>query len=148
MKDLLNIIGTVTFQSYSKDGVMGNSMVHNNLITTAGKEYFVKKISNNQTVNNIQINTLAVGYVTTSELPGPSDFGLGNEIYRQNINISTSAENRLLFITNIDETDAQGSINEAGLFTTNDMLIAKIRLNTPFVKSEELLTITWQIQLG
>lgn len=149
MKEDVAVKGIVTFRVLDENNDVVRTVTHDNLVTDAGKNYFVKKIIEDPSIVGSAISNIAVGDGTTA--PDTSDTSLENEVARLNISFISANDNVGEFFTTIAQAVATGTISEAGLYTNDDspILVSRIVLNTPFTKLEnESIQISWRFKIG
>lgn len=150
--DFVNVKGWVTLRSYcftDKDKSYLQKIkekTQNNLVTNNGKIFFANKIINE--LENVSISKIAIG--SGNILPTVTDTSLDNQFFEKPIiNSIIESNNIIKFQTAILTNEGAGSVNELGLFTSNNNMVCKIVLTTPFVKIiDEILTIEWFLQIG
>jgi len=149
MKEEISIQGIVRFDVYDENGRHTRTIEKNNLVTSAGKNYFVKKIIEDPSIIGSAISDIAVGDGSTA--PTVTDTSLENETARVNIDSISASTNIGEFFTQLPIGVGTGTIQEAGLYTSDDtpILISRIVLSSPFNKaSDESITISWRFKIG
>jgi len=150
MIESVSLVGTVDFAVFDLNGNHVRTITDNNLVTTAGKNYLVKKIIGSADVLGSSIEVLAVGD-DGSTAADVSDTELNNEVARVDIDSVSDSGNTGQFTTTLPIGVATGTIAEAGLFTsdTTPILLSHIVLSTPFTKaSDEFILVNWRIRIG
>lgn len=146
MKEHLDVTGTVKLRLHDKEGNLIMSMSTNNLVTTAGKNFIVRKINNDAE----DIDSISIGSGTTA--PTLTDSDVETELANNSVlfqSVDTVNTNEILFTTTFEENVGTGTINEVGLFTDSNTLVCRTVLSSPFEKSaSEYLTVTWKIKIG
>lgn len=113
--------------------------------------------------NNIMFNTKVIvakflsgqnpGFVThmavgTDEtVPDPYQNELFSEVYRKELNSAINQANVAILDCVYGEGEAVGSLKEAGLFTSDGIMIARANINETKGISQEL-TISWSISIS
>jgi len=149
MKDSVDVKGFVTFNVYDQNGRFVRSINDQNLITSAGKNFFVRRIIGGSSISSIAISDIAVGDGTTAATE--SDTSLENEVARVEIDSIFDNNNVGTFLTSLEIGVATGTISEAGLYTNESIptLISRIVLDTPFTKEEtETIQVEWRFKIG
>jgi hypothetical protein len=150
MIESVSLVGTVDFTVFDLNGNHVRSIRDNNLVTTAGKNYLVKKIIGSADVLGSSVEVLAVGD-DDSTAAAVGDTELNNEVARVDIDSVSDSGNTGQFTTTLPIGVATGTIAEAGLFTsdTTPILLSHIVLSTPFTKaSDEFILVNWRIRIG
>ena len=150
MIESVPLVGTVEFTVYDSNGNHVRTIKDNNLVTTAGKNYFAKKIIGSADVLGSSADILAVGD-DDSTAAAVTDTELNNEVARVSIDSVSASGNTGQFTTSLPVGVATGTIAEAGLFTsdTTPILLSHIILSTPFTKaSGEFVSVNWRIRIG
>jgi len=150
MIESVSLVGTVDFTVFDLNGNHVRTIRDNNLVTTAGKNYLVKKIIGSADVLGSSIEVLAVGD-DDSTAAAVGDTELNNEVARVDIDSVSDSGNTGQFTTTLPIGVATGTIAEAGLFTsdTTPILLSHIVLSTPFTKaSDEFILVNWRIRIG
>lgn len=146
MKEHLDVTGTVKLRLHDREGNLIMSMATNNLVTTAGKNFIVRKINNDAE----DIDSISIGSGTTA--PALTDSDVETELANNSVlfqSVDTVNTNEILFTTTFEENVGTGTINEVGLFTDSNTLVCRTVLSSPFEKSaSEYLTVTWKIKIG
>lgn len=148
-EEKIDIKGIVTFRVFDSHGRLTRSIEENNLVTSAGKNFFVNKIIDDPSTAGTAIQSIAVGSGSTT--PAESNTALENEIGRIQIASISSSNNIGEFVTSISAGVATGTIQEAGLYTSDDVpvLISRIVLSSPFTKGpNESITVSWRFKIG
>lgn len=152
-KDLFPIKGWVTLSRYY---FVDNDKTHlkkieertqNNLVTNNGKIFFANRIINE--LSNITFSKIALGSNGTAA--NVTNTELGQQFFEKPIikPVAIETNNIIKFQTAILTNEGTGSIRELGLFTSNNIMVCRIVLNTPFIKiSDEIITIEWFLQVG
>lgn len=150
-KDLLSVKGWVTLSSYyfidsDKTHLEKiEEITQNNLVTNSGKIFFAKKIIDD--LSNVSISKIGIGSDDTTAVVTNTE--LGQSFFEKPIINSTTTNNIIKFQTAILTNEGSGSIRELGLFTSDNTMVCRIVLNTPFIKlADEILTIEWFLQVG
>lgn len=149
MNEEISVLGIVRFDVYDENGTLLRVFEKRNLVTSAGKNYFVKKIIDDPSVSGSAIADIAVGDGSTA--PTVSDTNLESETGRVEIDSISSTTNIGEFVTQLPIGVATGTIQEAGLYTSDDtpILISRIVLSAPITKeSNETITISWRFKIG
>jgi len=149
MNEEISVQGIVRFDVYDKEGNHSRTIEKNNLVTSAGKNYFVKKIIEDPSIVGSVISDIAVGSGSTT--PVVTDTSLETETVRVNIDSISANTNIGEFLTQLPIGVGTGTIQEAGLYTNDDtpILISRIVLSSPFNKgSGESITISWRFKIG
>lgn len=142
----IDIEGTVELSLFDTDKNLIKTVQVNNLVTTLGKNFIVRKINN----DSEDIDSISIGSGTTA--PTLSDTDVETELANNAVlfqSVDTVNTNEILFTTTFAENVGTGTINEVGLFTDSNTLVCRTVLSTPFEKSaSEYLTVTWKIKIG
>lgn len=142
----IDIEGTVELSLFDTDKNLIKTVQVNNLVTTLGKNFIVRKINN----DSEDIDSISIGSGTTA--PTLSDTDVETELANNAVlfqSVDTVNTNEILFTTTFVENVGTGTINEVGLFTDSNTLVCRTVLSTPFEKSaSEYLTVTWKIKIG
>jgi hypothetical protein len=149
MKESINVQGFVTFDVYDQNGRFVRSIRDRNLVTSAGKNYMVRRIIGDATASSAVISDIAVGDGTTAATAADTD--LENEITRVEIDSISDNDNAGTFVTSLEIGVATGTIAEAGLYTDEPTptLVSRIVFDTPFTKDQnETIQIIWQFKIG
>lgn len=152
-KDIINVKGWVNLTTYH---FTDNDKTHlekikektqSNLVTNNGKIFFSKKIIDDPEVNNVNITKIKLGSSDTPALV--TDKQLSEQFFEKEIIKAITENNIIEFKTAILNDEGSGLIKELGLFTSNNIMICRIILDTPFLKLiDEILTIEWFLQVG
>lgn len=148
-EETIDLKGIVTFKIFDHRGRLTRTIEENNLVTSAGKNYFVNKIIDDPSIAGSAIQSIAVG--SGNIAPSVGDTSLENETGRIQVAAISSSENIGEFVTSLSAGVATGTIQEAGLYTSDDtpILISRIVLSSPFVKeSNESITVSWRFKIG
>lgn len=147
MKDILKITGRPTITLYDSNGNVKQHLEEDNLIVDAGKNFIVQKAFDQISEPAPSINTIAAGDGTTAA--SASDTSLENQIGETVISSYSVANNQITAFATLSENVATGTINELGILTSDDTLISRIVVSTPFEKtSTDFINISWSIQIG
>jgi len=149
MNEEISVQGIVRFDVYDIDGNHTRTIEKNNLVTSAGKNYFVKKIIDEPSVVESSIAEIAVGDGSTA--PTVTDTDLESETGRVEIDSISASTNVGEFVSQLPIGVATGTIQEAALYTSDDpeILISRIVLSSPFNKgANETITISWRFKIG
>jgi len=149
MKEEISIQGIVRFDVYDENSRHTRTIEKNNLVTSAGKNYFVKKIIEDPSIIGSAIAEIAVGDGSTA--PTVSDTELESETGRIDIDSISASTNIGEFVTQLPIGVATGAIQEAALYTSDDpeILLSRIVLSSPFNKdANETITISWRFKIG
>ena len=148
MKESLNITGAVELILKDSAGWVKQSLMINNLVTTAGKNFVVRKIDNDAE----DVGFIAIGSGTTA--PTVDDTDIETEL-ASNAVLFTSVDSVntdiISFTTTFAEGVGTGTVNEVALLSDSDpqKLLCRAVLTTPFDKSgTDYLTVTWKIKIG
>jgi len=148
-EETIDLKGIVTFKIFDRNGHLTRTIEENNLVTSAGKNFFVNKIIDDPSIAGSAVESIAVG--SGSTVPNESNISLENETGRIQISSISSSGNVGEFVTTLSAGVATGSIQEAGLYTSDDtpVLISRIVLQSAFVKgSNESITVSWRFKIG
>ena len=148
MIEEIEITGIVDITLYSFDGKVKHQETINNLVTTAGKNFIVRKIIS----DSEEISSIGIGSGTTVATLSDSDLEsvLANEPVRFQF-IDTVETNILFNVTTFEENVGTGTINEVGLFSDSSPqnLLCRTVVTTPFVKdATDYLNVSWKIKIG
>jgi len=148
-EETINLKGIVTINFFDHFGRVTRTIEENNLVTNAGKNFFVNKIIDEPSIAGSAVQSIALGDGST--VPTETDTALENETGRIQISSISSSNNIGEFVTSISAGVATGTIQEAGLYTSDDtpILISRIVLSSPFVKQpNESITVSWRFKIG
>jgi len=149
MNEEISVQGIVRFDVYDIDGNRTRTIEKNNLITSAGKNYFVRKIIDDPSAIGSAIAEIALGNGTTAATV--SDTSLESEIDRVEIDTISATSNIGEFVTQLPIGGAKGGRKEAGLYTSGStpILISRIVLSSPFTKGAgETIVVSWRFKIG
>lgn len=147
MKDVLKITGRPTITLYDRNGNVKQHLEEDNLIVDTGKNFIVRKAFDQIADPVPEINTIAAGDGTTAA--AVSDTSLENQIGETVITSYDVVDNEIDLFATLSENVATGTINELGILTSDDTLISRIVVSTPFEKAaSDFLNISWKIQIG
>lgn len=136
----------------AKTGKLKSRDIINNLYVTTGKEQIAQALSGNVAGNIGQITYCAVG--TGVAVPVIGDTALQTELYRKQISVRSVTGRTATFQTFFNRNEANGSLQEAGLFGAGATAIAGsgalfCRLNINRTKSSnDTLTLRWGITVN
>jgi len=148
-EETIDLKGIVTINIFDHLGKLTRTIEENNLVTNAGKNFFVNKIIDDPSVAGSAVQSIAVGSGSTA--PTETNTSLENETGRIQVSSISSSNNIGEFVTSLSAGVATGTIQEAGLYTSDDIpvLISRIVLSSPFVKgSNESITVSWRFKIG
>lgn len=120
----------------------------NNLVTTAGKNFIIRKIID----DTERVKSIGIGSGNTSATV--DDIQLEAELANVDLAfefIDTQNTNIIHFVTTFEENIGTGTVREVGLFSDSDpqKLLCRTVVTTPFEKaSTDYLVVTWKIQIG
>jgi len=147
MKDLISITGRPTITLYDRHGNVKQSLEEDNLIVDTGKNFIIQKVFDRLNDPVPEIDTIAAGDGTTAA--AASDTSLENQLGETVISNYSVTDNEITLFATISENVATGTINELGVLTSDDTLISRIVVSTPFEKAaSDFLNISWSIQIG
>jgi hypothetical protein len=149
--DTLSVKGFVSYTLTDKDGNIKNQNTEQNLVMSAGKNFFCRKILGDSAVANINIAKIAFGSGNTP--PAADDVTLVSQLTEGNI----AADNKFIegnimtYVVTFGPGDGTGIVREVGLLNnaSPNLLICRMVLDNPFEKlSTDFLTLSWRIQIG
>lgn len=147
---ILPPIGTVMLEIRdAKTGVLKSRDFLKNTFVTVGKNNIAAYLSGAGVVG---ITFCALG--TSSVAPALGDTGLGAEIQRKQVSVSSFLNNVATFQTFFTTSEGNGSLREAGLFgglastiPGSGTLFSKLAINRTKT-SNDTLTLTWNLTIG
>ena len=149
MNDSIDIRGFVTVDFYDIEGNYLRSIREHNLVTTAGKDYIMKKVLTDYSVAGTAITKIALGEGSTP--PDVTDIALENEKERMFIDQIFNTNNVGTFSTLARAGTASGPTQEAGLYTNEftPTLVSRIVFSSSFNKDPaEAIQINWELKIG
>lgn len=148
MIEEIKVTGIVDIELYSADGKIKHQETVNNLVTRAGKNFIVRKITNDP--ENIQTISIGSGTEPATVDDTTLDQPLATEDVRFQ-SIDSVNNNILVNITTFEEGVGTGTIREVGLFSDSSpaKLLCRTVVTTPFVKDPtDYLNVSWKIKIG
>jgi len=148
IEDNIKIEGVVTVELFGSDHVLKYSDTVHNLVTTAGKNFIVRKIKGDVEV----IELISIGSGTTPATI--TDTAMETLLAQNNVLftfVDTVNTNVLVNTTTFEEGIGTGTVNEIGLFSDSSprKLLCRTVVPTPFVKSPtDYLNVSWKIKIG
>jgi hypothetical protein len=148
MNELLNVQGIVEVVLRNQKGNILHQDTFKNLVTTAGKNFIVRKVAN----DTEEVHSISIGFGETAATL--IDTELENVLANENIlfsGVDTVETNVIIFTTLFAEDVGTGIIKEVGLFTdaSPQKLLCRAVLSTPFEKlATDYLTVSWKIKIG
>lgn len=143
----LQVAGYPSLFLYDQSGNLKQELHDTNLVVDSGKEFMVRKLSDEFNTGTPVLNTIAIGSGTTLETA--SDTSLENQIATTTINLTTINGNEVEYIGGFIQGIGTGNITEVGLLASDGTLICRTVVSTPFNKSStDFLNINWKIQIG
>lgn len=146
--EVISVRGDVTVELYSSDGSLKHREDIRNLVTTAGKNFIVRKMNgDSETINKIAIGD---GSTVATLL----DVSLANELARSSLQytfVDTVETNVIRYICTFAENIGTGTIREVGLLSDSvtPKLLCRTVLTTPFSKqATDYLVVNWKLQIG
>lgn len=147
MKDMIRFIGRPEITLYDLNGNVKQHLKEDNLIVDTGKNFLIKSAFNQFDDPVPTINTIAAGDGTTSVTA--SDTALENQLGETTISSYSVSDNQITLFATLLEQVATGTINELGVLSSDDVLISRIVVSTPFEKAaSDFLNISWAIEIG
>jgi len=148
MRDTFTIRGVPTIELYGPNGELKQSLTQDNLIVDTGKNYFLQKIFDRFSDPAPAMEVVAVGSGTTA--PTLSDTSLESQFATTTVNsYSFESNNEIVLISGFIQGTGTGTINELGLLATDDTLLSRIVVSSPFNKgAADFLSVNWSIQIG
>lgn len=149
IKEKISVKGIVDLLLYDgKTHELKHSETVNNLVTTAGKNFIVRKIlSDAETVKSITI-----GSGTTAATV--DDTSIESELANIDVRfefIDNADINVVHFVTTFAENIGTGNITEIGLLSNSNpqKLLCRTVVTTPFQKAAtDYLVVSWKLQIG
>jgi hypothetical protein len=148
MKEMLSIRGIVDIQLFSQNGSLIRQETVNNLVTSAGKNFVVRKI-NNESGN---VGSIVIG---TSTTPPTLTDTLGqvqaSALAEVNVTFTVIEDNTIIFTTAFEENIGTGTINEVSLLSDESpkKVLCRTVVTTPFAKAAtDYLVVSWKLQIG
>jgi len=148
MKDVFTVRGVPTIELYDRFGDLKQSLTQDNLIVDTGKNYFLRKIFNQFSGTEFDLDIIALGSGTTA--PTLSDTSLETQFATATVNsYAFETNNEIVVIAGFIQGSGTGTINELGLLASDDTLISRIVVDTPFDKTAtDFLNVSWTFQIG
>jgi len=147
MRDYIQITGRPTITLYDQYGNVKQHLEEDNLIVDAGKNFIIKKAFDRFDDPAPEIDTIAAGDGTTTVTA--SDTSLENQIGETAISSYSVTDNQITLFSTLSENVATGTISELAVLSSDDVLISRIVVSTPFEKTTtDFLNISWSIQVG
>jgi hypothetical protein len=148
IEDNLKVEGIVELELFGSDHILKHSETVNNLVTTAGKNFIVRRIKGDVEV----IKSISIGSGTTPATL--TDTVMGTLLAENDVLftfVDTVNTNVLVNTTTFEEGIGTGTVNEIGLFSDSSprKLLCRTVVSTPFVKSPtDYLNVSWKIKIG
>lgn len=144
--------GRLHIAIHNREGELCRKFAANNSIVLTGRD-LVAKLFINETID--PISHIAVGTGTAAVDPG-TDNALASELFRKPINpidpstdLTTTAENKkkVLVTADLDFTEGNGALTEAGLFNADAAGVMYNRVVFPAINktTDFRLTLIWEI---
>lgn len=136
----------------AKTGRIKSRKVFKNLVVDTGMASIAAALAGNVSNNNGQITYCAVGLGSAS--PSAGDTQLQTELYRKQVSVRSNTGKSAIFQTFFNRNEANGSLEEAGLFGGLASNVANsgtlfCRLNMNRTKSaSDTLTLRWTVTVG
>ena len=147
MKDTIKITGRPTITLYDRHGNVKQHLEEDNLIVDAGKNFIIKKAFDRFPDPAPEIDTIAAGDGTTAA--AASDTSLENQLGETVISSYSVTDNEITLFATLSENVATGTVSELAVLSSDDVLISRIVVSTPFEKAaSDFLNISWSIQVG
>jgi len=147
MKDSIQITGRPTITLYDQYGNVKQHLKEDNLIVDTGKNFIIKKTFDRFDDPAPEIDTIAAGDGTTAA--AASDTSLENQLGETVISSYSVADNQITLFATLSENVATGTISELAVLSSDDVLISRIVVSTPFEKTTtDFLNISWSIEVG
>jgi len=147
MRDYIQITGRPTITLYDQYGNVKQHLEEDNLIVDAGKNFIIKKAFDRFDDPAPEIDTIAAGDGTTAV--AASDTSLENQLGETVISSYSVADNQITLFATLSENVATGTISELAVLSSDDVLISRIVVSTPFEKTTtDFLNVSWSIQVG
>ena len=147
MKDTIQITGRPTITLYDRYGNVKQHLEEENLIVDSGKNFIIKKAFDRFDDPAPEIDTIAAGDGTTAVTA--SDTSLENQIGETVISSYSVINNQIGLFATLIENVATGTISELAVLSSDDVLISRIVVSTPFEKAaSDFLNISWNITVG
>jgi len=147
MKDSIQITGRPTITLYDQYGNVKQHLEEYNLIVDAGKNFIIKKAFDRFDDPAPEIDTIAAGDGNTAA--AASDTSLENQLGETAISSYSVTDNQVSLFATLSENVATGTISELAVLSSDDILISRIVVSTPFEKTTtDFLNISWSIEVG
>lgn len=146
--EAISVRGDVTVELFTADGQLKHREEVRNLVTTAGKNFIVRKMNGDSET----INRIAIGSGSTA--PTLLDVALATQLASstlQFIFVDTIETNVIRCSCSFAENLGTGTVREVGLLSssTTPKLLCRTVLTTPFTKaSTDYLVVNWKLQIG
>jgi len=142
-RDDMRVRGHVTITVY-RGGKVDQHYHRGNLVVNSGLQLLGALLVG---TSNERAGQIAVG--TGTAAPQPTDTALGNEVIRGAFTSTWQSGSQLILSYFLDTTQANGqTLTEAGLFGTNNTLIARVTY-PPIVKDENTAVLyQWTLLFG
>lgn len=148
MNEYLDIKGIVEIKLYSETGELKYHTIVKNLVTSAGKNYVVRKMNNDAE----NVGSIVVGTSTTP--PTLSDTLAqvqASALAEVNVQFTNVENNTIIFTSPFAENVGTGTINEVSLLSNANpkKVLCRTVVTTPFTKAAtDYLVVSWKIQIG
>jgi len=147
MRDYIQITGRPTITLYNQYGNIKQHLEEDNLIVDTGKNFIIKKAFDRFDDPVPEIDTIAAGDGTTAV--AASDASLENQLGETIISSYSVTDNQITLFATLSENVATGTISELAVLSSDDILISRIVVSTPFEKTTtDFLNISWSIEVG
>ena len=149
MKDDLNITGIVTLRRYDSFHKLIDTVTIRNMIVNGGLTFFAGKILN---LTDAEITHIALG--DSDQSVAKTNTALFSEKMRslsRYMILGEQSGEMLIEAVFLGNESPTFTINEIGLFDSNDTLLARTTLSSSdaFMKTpQETISVTWRILLG
>jgi len=148
MRDYIQITGRPTITLYDQYGNVKQHLEEDNLIVDAGKNFIIKKAFDQFDDPAPEIDTIAAGDGNTAAAAS-ADISLENQIGETAISSYSVSDNQITLFATLGENVATGTINELAVLSSDNVLISRIVVSTPFEKTTtDFLNISWSIEVG
>lgn len=149
LKENISVKGIVNLSLYDgKTDELKHTETVNNLVTTAGKNFIVRKILTDSEV----VKSIVIGSGSTAATV--DDTSIESELANIDVRfefIDNADTNVVHFVTTFAENIGTGTIREIGLLSDSNpqKLLCRTVVTTPFQKaSTDYLVVSWKLQIG
>ncbi len=152
-KDDLSIAGRLTIKKLTLEGVLVDEVTVNNDITLAGRTLIAKLFSKDELEVDDKIERVSQIRLGTKKDPfEPGQTNLLGPVDGWKTDITTierkEAPNSRIMLTmsgELDEKTCNGALQEAGLFTKDNVMYNRVTFDTITKSDQFKLALTWEI---